>query len=560
MKNIYTCLIFVVLLSVGCSKGLDLYPLDSISDATFWNSPADFKLAANNLYNSLSLNNLSGDLESDIAYDSNNAISNGTYLVTETDGKWSTPYVYIRRCNKIIDEAETSVSGVDPEISRYVGEAKFFRAWNYWMLFRLYGGVPIIQEVPDVNSEILYKPRAPRKETVDFIIQDLTDATLDLPLKSDLTSEDVGRITKGTALALKARVALFEGTWGKYHGAPGFNEYLDLAIESANDVMDSDQFSLYEGSGDESYRYLFIEQGDDSPESILDYRYEVNVRGHNFVTLTLEGQYLPTKKMADLYLCSDGLPIEKSPLFDGYNTRTSEYKDRDPRMGMTLVVPGSSVVWGLFPEPIESWPFFPPRNGNTGYMTNKYRSEDTFGNTTQQNQYGWDTHVIRYSEVLLIYAEAMFEKNGSISDTDLDKSINVVRNRVDMVPLTNTFVLSNDLDILQEIRRERTVELALEGHRYDDLRRWKIAENVLPNAIKGIKIVGTQWETDPIIINGVDNNIYSKNEYLSRTDADGFIIAEPAEGRFFDAEKHYLRPLPTREININSNLQQNPGW
>lgn len=556
----YKYIVLAVILSTGCSKGLDLHPLDSISDATFWNSAADFKLAANNLYNSLSLYNVAGDVESEIAYNNNNAISNGTYLAGETDSKWSDPYAYIRRCNKIIAEAEMSDVVDDPEVSRFVGEAKFFRAWNYWMLFRLYGGVPLIKEVPDVNSDALYNARATRKETVDFIIQDLTDASLQLPLKSDLVSEDVGRVTKGAALALKARVALFEGTWEKYRGISDFVGYLDVAIQSANEVIENNQFSLYKGSGSESYRYLFIEQGDDSPENILDNRYEVNVRGHNFVYLTLEGQYLPTKKLADMYLCSDGLPIEKSQLFEGYDTRISEYQNRDPRMDMTMVVPGSSVVWGLFPEPIESWPFFPSRNGNTGYMTNKYRSEDKFGNTTQRNEYGWDTRVIRYAEVLLIYAEAIFEKNGSISDIDLDKSINVIRERVEMTPLTNALVSSNGLDMQQEIRRERTVELALEGYRYDDLRRWKIAETVLPQAIKGIKIVGTQWGSDPIIINGVDNNLYSKSEYQARADEDGFLIAEPSAGRSFDKDKHYLRPLPTKEININNKLEQNPEW
>jgi starch-binding outer membrane protein, SusD/RagB family len=560
MKKILTILYLITILLAGCTKGLDLYPLDSISDATFWESASEFKLAANNLYFSLSQHNFRGDLESDIAYSFGNEVSNGTYVVSETDNKWNNPYSYIRRCNKIISEAENSSISNDQEVMKYAAEAWFFRAWNYWMLFRLYGGVPLIKEVPDIDSEALYNARASRKETVDFILQDLTDATLNLPLKSDLSSEDIGRITKGAALALKGRVALFEGTWKKYRGESDVNDYFDIAVESSNTIINSGEYSLYKGSGDESYRYLFIEEGDDSPESILDDRYEVNVRGQSLMNSGFGGEYIPTKKLADMYLCSDGLPISKSPLFEGYETRTSEYQDRDPRMGMTMVVPGSVVVWHLFPDPIESWPFFPPRNGNTGYMTNKYRSEDEFGNTTQQNQFGFDSRVIRYAEVLLTFAEATFERNGNISDADLNKSINVLRERVGMAPLTNDFVSSNGLDMKEEIRRERIVELALEGYRYDDLRRWKTAETELPNTIRGIKIVGTEWGTEPIIVSGVDKNLYTKPEYQNRTDEDGFLIAEPAEDRYFDPEKHYLRPLPTKEININDNLEQNPGW
>ena len=558
MKHIFT-LFTIVLLLAGCTKKLDLYPLDSISQATFWKSASEFKLAANNLYNSLSQYQLTGDLESDIAYDVDNAISSGTYVVNETDDHWNTPYYYIRRCNTIITAAENSTVSKDADVIRFAAEAKFFRAWNYWMLFRLYGGVPIIKEALDINSEVLYSVRATRKETVDFILQDLAAAAENLPLKSALSTADVGRITKGTAFALKSRIALFEGTWNKYRGSAAVNEYLDMAIESANNVINSSQYSLYSGSGADSYRYLFIEKGDDSPESILDDRYEVNVRGQGMAWTVLQG-YLATKKLTDMYLCNDGLPITKSPLFKGYNTRISEFQNRDARMTMTLLIPGTLAEWKLFPDKIESWPFFPQRNSNTGYITNKYRSEDRYGNTTQQQEHDFDTHIIRYAEVLLSFAEATFEKNGSISDADLNKSINVIRNRVGMIPLSNAFVTSNGLDMKQEIRRERTIELALEGYRYDDLRRWKTAEIEIPQAIRGIKIVGSQWGTDQIIVSGIDKNPYSKATYQNSADANGFLIVEPTQGRNFDPAKHYLRPIPTKEILINSKLEQNPGW
>jgi len=559
MKHILACLYLMIILLAGCSKGLDLYPLDSISDATFWKSSSDYKLAANNLYSSLPYGIITSDVQSDIAFNSNNAISNGTNVVTETDGNWTNPFVYIRRCNKLITSAAKSSVANDPEVLMFVAEAKFFRAYNYWMLFRLYGGVPLIKEVLDINSPELYEARATRKQTVDFMLQDLTDAAINLPLKSTLKKNDIGRVTKGTALALKARIALFEGTWSKYRGIAEANGHLDIAIEAANNVINSKEYSLYNSKGANSYWSLFIEPGDDSPESVLDNRFEKDVRSHWLVgEIHDQPCYLATKSLADMYLCIDGLPITQSILFKGYNTRTSEFENRDPRMSMTLLIPGTFAVQNLYPVAIESWPFFPQRNGNTGYITNKYRSEDVYGNTVQS--WAFDLHLIRYAEVLLTLAEATFERNGNISDADLNRTINVVRQRAGMIPLTNAFVTANGLDMKEEIRRERSIELAMEGFRYDDLRRWKTAEKVLPQDIKGIKIKDSQWGTDPIMVSGANKNPYSGPNYQSKADANGFLIVESAAGRKFDPSKNYLLPLPTKEISINNKLEQNPGW
>ena len=259
-----------------------------------------------------------------------------------------------------------------------------------------------------------------------------------------------------------------------------------------------------------------------------------------------------------MYLCSDGLPIDQSPLFQGYNTFISEFQDRDPRMSMTIIIPGTPVAQTWYVDPVESWPFYPQRNANTGYTTYKHLSEEDYANALNYN-WSYDNHVIRYGEILLIYAESLYEKNDAISDADLDISINLIRRRVNMPALTNAFISSNNLDLRQEIRRERTIELALEGFRYDDLRRWKNAEIELPQAIKGIKIVGTEW-TNPVIIEGVDRNPYAGESWQGATDAEGFIIAESAAARHFDPNKHYLRPIPTKEILINPNLKQNPNW
>lgn len=560
MKNNYIIsIVFLVLLITGCSKGLNLIPEDTISDATFWKSTADFELAANNLYLSLPGFN-TNDAQSDIAYNVPNSVSNGSWQTTETDNNWSSPYVYIRECNNIIEKA--AKSSISADVKEFVAEAKFFRAYNYWMLFDLYGGVPLITEVLDINDKRLYTPRATGEETVDSILNDLNEAAPDLPEQKSLSSEDIGRITRGAANSLKARVALFEGTWEKFRGGANANTYLDIAIQAAAEVMNSSQYSLFTGKGDQSYRYLFIDEGDDASETILDRRYARDISMQSMPFTIITGSLLPTKKLADMYLCTDGLPITQSPLFQGYNTPTSEFQHRDPRMAMTFIIPGTPVAQYLYPSPVPSWPFYPQRNPNTGYTTYKFLSEDVFSNTissSSSSAYVFDNHIIRYAEVLLIYAEATFEKNGSISDADLNKSINLIRQRVNMPTLTNAFVASNGLDMRQEIRRERTTELALEGFRRDDLRRWKTAETELPLPIKGIKIVGSDW-VNPVIITGANRNPYAGASWQNQTDPNGFIISENSSDRSFNAARDYLRYIPTKEILLNPNLKQNPGW
>lgn len=551
MKKIFSILIIGVVIQ-SCSKKLNLAPLDTISDATFWKIPSDYTLATNDLYNSLEGFGFE-DTQAETAYNVGNDISRGTYLPTEVSSLWTNAYVYIRRANNILLKGRSYPSPDDIKIQ--LAEAKFFRAYNYWLLFRDFGGVPIITDVLDINDKKLYEPRADRETTVDFILKDLTEAAADLPKQSSLSSSDIGRITQGAALGLKARVALFEGTWQEFKSGANANQYLDEAIDASSQIMTSNEYSLYTEKGNQSYRYLFIEEGDDSKECILDRRYQKNIQGQSYPYLIDRIGYLPTKKLADMYLCKDGLPISKSSEFDGYNTFTSEYDNRDPRMTMTMIIPGTKTVRPFYPIPpgVVNWPDNPQRVPNTGYITYKYLSEDQTANSAGEtgNSNSFDKHIIRYAEILLIYAEATFEKNNSISDEELNKSINLIRARVNMPPLTNSFVNSNGLDMRNEIRRERTVELAIEGFRYDDVRRWKTAETEMKEDIKGIKIKNSDWE---------NRKPYNDPSYQSRTDANGFLIVESSSDRSFDPSKDYLQPLPTKEILLNPALKQNPGW
>ena len=541
----------------GCSKQLDLVSHENITDATFWKTASDFKLAANQLYKDLDRFGFE-DTESDIAFNFPNSVSNGTQVLSETSDTWNTSYTDIRSCNNIL---EKGAGTTDTDIKRYVAEAKFFRAWYYWKLMRLYGGVPLITKVLGTSDTALFTPRSAQSATADLILKDLDEAQNDLPAQSDLASADIGRITKGAALALSARVALYEGTWEKFRGGGNANAYLDKAVASSNAVITGSggAYSLYTGSGAQSYRYLFIEAGDDSRECILDRRYARNILGHDIPYQYDGNGYNPTKKLADMYLDKNGLPITSAgTVFQGYATMTSEFQNRDPRMTMTMIIPGTLTNRVFFPvTKVANYPDKPQRNFNTGYILYKYMSEDPIANNSGQNGdasfFDFDRHLIRYAEVLLIYAEAKYERNGTLTDADLDLSINVIRDRAGMPHLTNAFVSGNGLNMQTEIRRERTVELALEGFRYDDVRRWKTAETEMAQDVKGIKIKGSDWQTYPL---------YSDPVYQARTDAGGFFISET--NRTFDPNKNYLQPLPTKEVAFYTasghTLQQNPNW
>lgn len=252
-----------------------------------------------------------------------------------------------------------------------------------------------------------------------------------------------------------------------------------------------------------------------------------------------------------MYLCkSTGLPIEKSNSgFQGYATIESEYENRDPRMKQTFLMPGTDYF-----SPQDGELICPPQftirpETRTGYKLWKFMAETSIPSDKDV----FDYHIIRYPEVLLILAEATFEKDGYISDEVLNKTINVIRSRkgVEMPPLTNAFVKDNGLNMQTEIRRERTIELAFEGFRRDDLRRWKTAETELPEAIKGIKLKGSEYENLNVLNDG--------NPGL--TDENGFLIVEPAENRHFEVPKHYYYSLPLDELYLNPNLApNNPGW
>ena len=548
MKKIFRFLFAFAMILTGCQKDLDLIPKDQIADETFWQTTAQFKLAANDFYYQLQEAPNYTDLNSDIAFGSgSNSVSNGSYLAEANSDIWDDAWEGIRGVNYLLEKSRGYTG--DEDISRWVGEAWFFRAYFYWKLVKSFGGVPLITSVLTIDSEDLYKPRSTQQEIIDFIIANLDSAANSLPLQSELAETELGRVTSGAALALKARAAFYQASWVKFHESGDASSLYTETIEAAGQVVASNEYELYTQPNNSGYKYLFILRGDDSKEVILARRYYIDRITHNWTRELWFNYMVPTKNLADQYLAIDGLPIDESPLFEGYGELDSEFRNRDPRMAMTFIVPGSTIyadggTWAV------TYPGFTGTNATqTGYMLRKFLDE-TLEATQFQGSY--DFKEFRYAEVLLILAEALFERDGVLSDEDLDRTINVVRNRVNMPALTNAHVTDNGLDMRTEIRRERTVELAFEGFRRDDLRRWKTAETLMPQSIKGVRFVGTEYEQRyPDLRIGTDIQV----------DGNGFIETEAASSRRFLPNKHYLDPLPLQQVQLSKGtLTQNPEW
>lgn len=585
MKKIYITLLAGSLLCTqyGCNKALDLKPNNNLSDADYWQSADQFRLAANEFYTYLITfdkvlyddgTGPHSDIRSDIQLQTSfNAFSSGTNSTSAADANWNSAFVRLRAINYLLEKAASYSS--QSEIAALVAEAKFFRAYVYFDLLQQFGEVPIVSKPLDISSGELQAPRNSRQEVTDFILKDLEEAIEALPAESGIAASGKGRISKGAAQAFLGRVALYEGTWQKFrNGNPAvYNALFDKSIASSNAVMTDATYELFSPAvlGDSAQKYMFILENEKSNpaglnktanrEYILANRYDYSLRqiGKN-VTHTYVGVGV-TRKFANLYVCQDGLPVEKSPLFKGYSTTRSEFTNRDNRMRYNLMIdsnyywdnenPGSRVNWTSdAADRANSRGRHDPRMA-AGYTSQKWGAERRLNDT----QEGYDYPVIRLAEVYLNYAEAVFERNGFISDDDLNRSLNKVRGRVNknMPALSNGFTGSNGLDMRTEIRRERTIELYFEGFRLDDLKRWKTAETEMPQPTTGVRWKGSVWEKRW----NVGNKTEPPYTPPMQLDAEGNLIWET--GRTWTA-RNYLYPVPTQQIQLNPQLTQNPGW
>ncbi|HEY0668955.1 MAG TPA: RagB/SusD family nutrient uptake outer membrane protein [Sphingobacteriaceae bacterium] len=545
-RKYFSLLLAPVLITVGACKKLDdIKPESTLTDAGYWNSTDDLKNASNYFYtflpviqanNHTAWSNEGANTAADIL-----PVSDGSRVAPATTTDWTDNYRLIRACNKLLENS-SRVSGDARLINRYNGEARFFRAWAYFNMVQRFGDVPLILRTFDIDDDLNVASRTPREEVLDAIYTDLDYAAANMYKASQLVADEYGRATSAAALALKARVALFAGTFNKYHNKGNANKHLELAVSASETLMNSGECALfnYAAKPDSSYYYLFRYEGEgaNNKEVLLVRFYGNNVSSvvaaHNYTReMDINAGPNPTQELVNAYLYTDGLPKEKSSLYQSPVNTMTEFQNRDPRLGMTIF------------------------NQNHTYYTSRYapgagafRSRKYFIYNAAEigaKQSFIDNILIRYAEVLLSFAEAKYELNGSISDADLDKSINLLRARAKMpVKLTNALVTTNELNMRDEIRRERRVELATElDHAYWNLIRWKTAETELPKELLGRKYFPSEMGqiTDPGMIN-----------------PDGYIILQKAANRTFNPAKDYLWPLPTKELGINPNLVQNPGW
>lgn len=562
------CLSMSALVATSC---LDLEPKANLNDHLVWSKAANFQLFANQFYgwahdfNIAIGDNVHSDYRSDlICTTSVNNYSQGTNSIPTSDGNYTNAYKRIYYTNLLLKNA---ASFSDPaSIAIPVGEAKFFRAFCYFELVQIYGDAIIVTEPLDTDSEKLYGTRNDRGEVVDLIIQDLQEAAGLLPE----TSSEAGRLNKYIALSLLSRVALYEGTWQKFHtggsdatnNTPRSTELLTIARDAANEVIKSNKYKLFYNKtlGNQSYRYMFtLEDGvqcnpanlskADNTEYIFIKRHRNGDKtAYNLTHGMVANACQITRKMANLYLCSDGLPVGKSKNFKGYTGVTDEFQNRDNRMDNTMLYHGKKY-WNNDGKWRTTWTDADLANSleanvrsGSGYQCQKWGTE----RNVEDYYESYDFPIIRYAEILLTYAEAIYELNNAISDTELDYSLNLVRQRINptMPKLSNSLVTSNGLSMREEIRRERTVELALEGRRIDDLKRWATASIEMPQDQLGVQFTGTWFETN-------------WNNPGKSVNADGTLVLYT--GRSWN-DKLYLYPLPSDQLQLNPQLEQNPGW
>jgi starch-binding outer membrane protein, SusD/RagB family len=598
MKRVFNYIIIgsLSLVAASCKKNfIDLKPTSQFTDAVYFKQPGDFKAYATGFYGQLPGWDFGTmDNNSDLSANANGAgydIGHGT-ISTSTTANWD--YGGIRSCNILLSKADAYTEAGN--ISQYVGEAYFFRAFAYFNLLKNYGGVPIITSVLDVESPDLFAPRNSRYEVMKQILSDLDKAISKLPTEQTIPSTDKGRISKWAAEAFKAQVELYEGTWEKYVGqepdgdgttvgagkagydAANVNKYLTDAIALCQDVMANGGYSVWNKNSvasmaNSSSWYLFnLEDAASNPggfdkstnsEFILYTVYDYTLKKSGKNISWTSWQLYPSRKFADMAVCKDGLPIEKSPLFQGYHKAGDEFKNRDLRLINYLYGNGAAPAAGSISLDYGSlgWSGY----GNAKYAVYGYGARRT-DNTESANY-----PIIRLAEVYLIYAEALIELNGAITDAQLDASINILRDRAGVARLTNALATANGLNMKDEIRRERAVELYREGKRFDDLKRWGILEASLNPSRLGMVVGGANYVTDfkTASSTGQDSVIAAKYKVSSYVFGEEAVqtpagllkcIVIDSKANHSVAKKHYLYPIPLTQITLNSKLLQNPGY
>ncbi|MEX2592462.1 MAG: RagB/SusD family nutrient uptake outer membrane protein [Anditalea sp.] len=525
MKHLNNITLILTLAAFASCKEdlLETIPNDRLSSEIFWRTDQDATFAANAVYGYL------GDVRSYFMWDGITDTGHANFPTSEQSliekgqidatlsviqAQWTNAYTGIRAANTYLGKVDQVETRDQALIDRLKGEVKVIRAYLYIKLAALYGDVPLITtEISLEESRNL--SRTPVTEIWDFIAKELADAADVLPN----IQSDKGRITKGAALALNARAMLYAGRYQQ-------------AADAAKQVMDLNVYSLYP-----SYEKLFTYEGENNQEVILDKQFiKDNYNNDIFLFMAPWSQlnnsgstFVPTKKLVDAYLMNNGKDI--TDITSDFNPQ-DPYIDRDPRLRYSIFVLGDTLANGnIYDSRPGSGTFdavdFSWFTTNTGFNVKKYINKEDLADPVNG---GINTIILRYADVLLMYAEAKIEVNQI--DQSVVDAINKVRERpdVNMPPIVG---ISSQPELRDIVRHERLVELAFEGQRYFDIRRWKIAEDVMPGNVYGMT--------------------YSESGTLKT-------IEVPAYERTFNKNRDYLWPIPQKERELNPQLKQNPNW
>lgn len=612
----------------GCNDDfMERYPQDQLTDESFWKTETDLKLMLNSLYplyiighqsgwaqdKSPALNVVGsplmyGDVYSDNCVKTGNEFrSMAGELIVPTGASADNGWYWwnLRKVNFFLNRYDRADLSQEKK-NAYAAEAYFFKAWDYYQKVLLFGDVPWLTRDLNVDSEELYAARTPRSEVMDSVLMCINKAIEWLPEKGKQEDE---RLNKDQANFLKARICLFEGTFRKYHTEAGLqetaNKWLEEAVKASETLIG--KYSLYKNGEDTYWKMFATTDLSGNPEVILARNYLENKVGHAaqryFNQNNSNRQSMgATRSLIDEYLCIDGRPIytggseknyEKNSNFLGYGKWT-ELENRDPRLTQTVCRPGEhvTVYEGGVVDKDANGIKYPDLNYNasgstvTGYRVIKHWMGDKVeeDRTTQGIQAAIE---FRYAELLLIYAEAKYELNGTLSQTDVDLTINALRERAgfdfNKYPTARLTVGSEPADprldkiyadkleytvspLLREIRRERRIEMAIENRRYEDLIRWK-AGKLLTVPMRGMHFLTVQDLYD-----GTHTEKPEKAQQveLNKTvfvDDEGFLICYPKspyqntiKGTLPWDDYRYYWPIPKEELIMNPNLVQNKGW
>ena len=520
---------------------LDRYPLEELSDGSFWKTGNDAEMAVSDLYNSLPYWDVDDAINSDdavhgIKWAAGN-ISKGIY--DPLDQSWSGTYGVIRQANLILSKIDEIPDYDEAEKKKVLGQTYFFRAFHYFDLIRTFGDVPYVDRPLELSDQEGIT-RTSRDEVYKHVMDDFDKAIEYLPVS--WPASDYGRITKGAALAMKARAALYYGNW-------------QVAADNAKKVMDQGTYELWDKDNTGKYAQLFWEVADGCDEFILVRQFNAGDNGwyligwEAFPTLGWGG-INPTQSLVDAFEDIEGAPIAKSAIYDEKNP----FANRDPRLEVNVLHDGE-VMYGVTIKvaPLKScYPTGIGQHGDataTGYYQQKWLDPSIDPQSTGWDM-GKDAVVIRYAEVLLTYAEAKNELDP-LSQEAFD-AVNQVRRRVGMPDLQKTdaskptYCGTQD-DLRQRIRNEWRVEFALEGgKRQWDIRRWGIAKEVLNKPLYGLKY---KLVDSPDAVDGDGGKIcilYEGENYIGGTTS--------------YKDHNYVYPIPQKEIDLNPNLTQNDGY